>query len=283
MKPSYLGMACIAMSLLSCGRNASHESKEVATADIIETTAPVASETQAPDTNTHVLQAGSPANNDWDKKIIKTAEVTLELKDYNVFDNNIHQSVKAYGAYIASEKQNHTGYELRNSITIKVPVAQFDALVNSLSGTDIQVLEKNISTEDVSSEIVDIKARLEAKKQVRERYLDLLKQAKNMKDILSVQQEINSIQEDIEAADGRANYLVHQSAYSTINLTYYQPLGGGYTGKPGFLSKLGDAFSQSLDGLESFLLFIVFTWPLWLVLTAGYWFYRKRKRTAFAK
>ena len=75
MKPSFWGLACIAMALLSCGRNANYENKEVS--DVIETTTPVqnAMQTQAAD-STPILQAGTPVNTDWDKKIIKTADIT---------------------------------------------------------------------------------------------------------------------------------------------------------------------------------------------------------------
>jgi hypothetical protein len=51
--------------------------------------------------------------------------------------------------------------------------------------------------------VVDTRSRMEAKKQMRDRYLELLKQARNMKEILEVQQVINSIQEDIESGSGR--------------------------------------------------------------------------------
>ena len=58
---------------------------------------------------------------------------------------------------------------------------------------------------------VDTRSRLEAKKQVRLRYLDFLKEAKNVEEILNVQSQINGIQEDIEAASGRLDYLNHAS------------------------------------------------------------------------
>jgi hypothetical protein len=158
---------------------------------------------------------------DWDKKIIKTADITLELTNYNNYNSKLHTGLKAYGAYIASEEQDQDDYRISNSITIKVPVEQFDNLVNSFSGDDIKVIEKKIGSEDVTVEVVDTKSRIETKKQVRDRYLDLLKQARNMKEILEVQREINTIQEELESAAGRVNYLTHQSAYSTIRLGYY--------------------------------------------------------------
>jgi hypothetical protein len=214
--------------------------------------------------NDSILNSGSPTNIDWDKKIIKNAHVTLELKDYNAYNSSLHNKLKSYGAYIAQEQQTESDDQIANNITIKVPVDKFDDLMNSLSGNDIKVLEKTISTEDVTGEVVDTKARIEAKKEVRARYIELLRQAKNMKDILEVQDEINGIQEDIESASGRVNYLTHSAAYSTISLRYYQFL-NGVTSKdvePGFLTNVSDAFKTGSSVITNLILFFISIWPL---------------------
>ena len=274
MKPSFYGMAVIAMLLLSCGRS---ENKEVA--DAVAPNTQITHEANAKAAEIP-LQSGTPQAADWDKKIIKTAQVTAQLKDYAVFDNYIHKNLRSFGAYISSEKQEHSEYQLHNTLSIKVPVEQFDNLLNSLSGEGIKITEKSVTTDDVTGETFDVKARLEAKKQVRERYLALLKQAGNMKEILSVQQEINTIQEQIESANGRLSYLVHQSAYSTVNLTYFQLLGTptDQDTKPSFFTRMISAFTESFDGLGSLLLFLITLWPLWLGITGTYLVYRKRKQ-----
>lgn len=224
-----------------------------------------------------VLQSGSPINPDWDKKIIKTANITLELKDYKAYNTSIHARVKDFGAYVAQENQNETDDQITNTITIKVPVDKFDDLVNSLPGENIKVIEKNIATEDVTGDVVDTRARLEAKKQVRDRYLELLKQAKNMNEILQVQTEINSIQEDIESASGRVNYLVHASAYSTINLKYYQ-FKNGVTQKdiePNFFTKLVEAFGNGLTVISDIILFIISIWPLMTIALIAFFYFKR--------
>ena len=229
----------------------------------------------APDPS--VLQDGRQNGEDWDKKIIKNARVTLELKDYKSFNVAMHDKLKKYGAYIAGEQQTESDARIENALTIKVPVAQFEDLMNSINGDGIKVLEKNISTEDVTAEMVDTKARIEAKKEVRDRYMELLKGAKTMKDILAVQEEINVIQEDLEAASGRVNYLSHSAAYSTISLTYYQYLNGSTadTAAPTFFTKLHEAFATGGAVIINLLLFCISIWPL---LIAGIFllFYVKR-------
>jgi hypothetical protein len=211
--------------------------------------------------NTNILQSGNP---DWDKKIIKSANVTLELKDYNAYNNAFHRKLKGFGAYVAQEQQSESDEQISNDINVKVPVDKFDDLMNSLSGEGVKVLQKSISTQDVTGEVVDTKSRIEAKQQARLRYLELLKQSKNMNEILQVQNEINSIQEDIESASGRVNYLVHASAYSTINLRYYQYL-NGLTSKdvgPNFLSRLNEAFATGASVIINLVLFFISIWPL---------------------
>jgi len=222
-------------------------------------------------------------NQDWEKKIIKTGDITLELTNYNTYNGSIRQSIKTYGAYIASEEQTQNDNRISNSIVIKVPVAQFEKLINSFNGTDIKVLEKKITSEDVTGEVVDTKARLEAKKQLRQRYLDLLKQAKNMKDVLDIEKEINDIQEDIESASGRVKYLDHQSAYSTINLTYFQYINGA--GESGFWGKTRVAFVEGISIFSSFILFLISVWPLLIIIVIGWYLIRqwRKKRQLRAK
>lgn len=278
------------LTILSC-KNANKQSFESASTDAVESAGvmseppvqdgnsiPVTADTASSpiDAPNQVLNAGSPAPiTDWDKKIIKTADVSVEVKDFGQYDKHIHSLTKKYGAYIAGEQQSKNDIRMENIVTIKVPVEQFEALVNSFPGEDAKVLQKRITTEDVTDQLVDTKARIEAKKQVRDRYLELLKQAKSMKDILEVQREINSIQEELEAASGRVQYLSHQSAYSTINLTYFEYLDGSSGSEHSFITKIKAAFKEGSSIITGFLLMIISFWPLVVVALVIWWVVRK--------
>ncbi|MDB5192777.1 MAG: hypothetical protein JWQ96_2340 [Segetibacter sp.] len=124
----------------------------------------VVSDSIVNNTGKTVLQSGQPAPIvDWDKKIIKTANVTLELKSYNAYNTSIHQNLKKYGAYVAGEEQTENDARIEKNLTIKVPVEQFEDLMNMVPSEGVKVLEKRISTEDVTGEVVDTKARMDAK------------------------------------------------------------------------------------------------------------------------
>ena len=216
---------------------------------------------------------------DWDKKIIKTASLNLEVKDYNTFYSSLREKVKATGGYIAQEEQTQSDYKIENSLTIKVPVDQFDNAVVQLTTNTQKINEKKITSQDVTTEVIDTKSRMEAKKQVRLRYMDLLKQAKNMEEILSVQSEINDIQEEIESAAGRIEYLGHSSTFSTINLTYYQILNSSAkdTDKPSFGRELSSAFRTGWNWVGDLFVGLVSIWPLFLLIFIAVIVYKKTK------
>ena len=229
---------------------------------------------------------GSEANPDWEKKIIKTATLNIEVKDFGKYYDALHASVRRVGGYVAHENQSHSEYKTENIVSIKVPVVQFDEAVNLLitGAGHAKLIEKKIGSEDVTGEVVDTKSRLEAKRQVRLRYLELLKQAKNMEEVLQVQNEINDLHEQIEMAAGRVSFLSQSAAYSTINLTYFQVLNPSASpvSEPSFFVRMVNAFENGWDVIKHLLLGLISIWPL-LLLATGLWFGLRKWRLSKPK
>ena len=227
------------------------------------------------------IKDNTQTKSDWDKKIIKNATLNIEVKNYKQYNELLHEAVKKFGGYIAQEEQNQSEYKIENIVTVKVPVDQFADAVLALTPDKEKILERKITSQDVTGEVVDTKSRMEAKRQVRLRYLDLLKQAKNMEEILQVQNEINEIQEQIEGASGRIQYLSHAAALSTIHLTFFQVLnpGASIDHEPGFFTKVIGAFKNGLSWVGNVMLALITLWPFWLLLAILWVGYKKWKST----
>jgi len=252
---------------------------------VADTTTQQASPQGIPGKEKHQQKEPIP-NPDWDKKIIKTADLDLEVKDYNTYYSAFREKVRSLGGYVAQEQQTQSDYKIENTLSIKIPVDQFDNAVSYLTNGVEKINERKISSQDVTTEVVDTKSRMEAKKQVRQRYMDLLNQARNMEEILNVQSEINSIQEEIESAAGRIEYLSHSASFSTINLTYYQVVNSSakdnINSSPSFGKKVADSFKVGWNWVVDLLVGLVTIWPIFLagfVLLVIY----KRLRTAKPK
>jgi len=223
-------------------------------------------------------------NKDWDKKIIRTASLSVEVKNYKAFNDMLRPLIKQDGGYIAQEEQVQDDYRIENNIVIKVPVDQFENAVQHLTATSGKITEKKITSEDVTGEYVDTKSDVVSKKKVRDRYLELLKLAKNIDEVLQVQQEINNIEAELEGAAGRIEYLGHASAFSTINLRFFQVINpaAAIETHPSFTTRVGNSFQSGMQWIGELLIVFITLWPLWLAL-AIVWFLVRKYKTSLAK
>jgi len=215
------------------------------------------------------------------RKIIKTASVRMELKNYDESLKNIKADIKKFAAYVASENEINDLYNKTNTIIIRVPKQSFDTLINSLVQYAERLNQRSINLQDVTEEFVDVKARLTNKKQVEAHYLEILKQAKSVNEILNVEEHLRKIREEIEAKEARLKYLSNQVGFSTITLSIYQVYESEYA--LGFFDKIFAGFSSGWEGFLSFLIAIVSIWPFLLIITAlffalrPYWNKRRAK------
>ena len=223
------------------------------------------------------LSKESESKIDWNKKIIKTADLNMETKSYQEFSKKISEAANRFGGYIAEEQQTLNEYKVENTLTIRVPVDQFQSAVDFLTTGDGVINEKKITSEDVTTQYVDTRSRLEAKRMARMRYLDLLKQAKNMAEVLQVQTEVDAIQEEIESAAGRINYLTNASAMSTIHITYYQVLNVAAKNNedPGFFKQVGNAFATGWEGFGKVIIGLIYIWPFILIIAGLIWYLKR--------
>jgi hypothetical protein len=234
---------------------------------------------QQPRTGASGAPAGPGANPDWDRKIVKTADLRIETKSFQSFTIRLYRLVRDNGGYIAQEEQKQDPSEIDNTVSIKVPVDRFDDLLQQLAADSDRVAEKKVTSQDVSMEVVDNRSRLETKKEVRERYLGLLRQAHNTQDVLSIQQDIDGIQGEMDAAASRISFLGHAAAFSTINLKFYQVLNlpPPEAPAPTFLHRVKLSFLEGWYYVSNLGLGLLTVWPLWLALGLGFAAWRRHQ------
>ncbi len=206
-----------------------------------------------------------------DKKLIKQGTMAIEVTDLKSSKSKIDEIVANLGGYydneVYDEQYNSLNYELK----IRVPVNQFEKLASSLEGGFDKILDKNVSTVDVTSRYVDLESRLTSKRVSLERYRAILKSAKTIKEILEVEEYIRKIEEEIESTVAQMKQLSGRSSYSTLSVSLTQPIIIKEIERevPGFWSKAGDSISNGWSGLETFVLVILNLWPLLIFIAVA--------------
>lgn len=200
-------------------------------------------------------------------KILKDGAIGCELKDYHKDKAAILALIAKHGAYMGSENETKETYRISNDMVIRVSSTQFDALLNGIGDIAANVDFKRITATDVTEEYVDIQTRLKTKKEVEKRYIEFLSRAKNIEEVLKVENELRVIREEIEAKEGRLKFLNDRVAFSTINLNIYQNFdySGSVSKKPGFFNKIGEGIYAGWSGILNFLVMLTYLWPVWLI------------------
>lgn len=158
--------------------------------------------------------------NTTEKKLIKNGNISIEVKSLYDAEISIKKWCKNLGGYVSdSSSSNET-----SNFCVKIPTTKFDEAMESIGNLGI-VKEYGTSTQDVTEQFFDLKTRLENKKVMKENLKKYLSQAKDIKDMLQIEKELNTVISDIEAMEGRLKRLNNQIDYSTINVEFSLPYG----------------------------------------------------------
>jgi hypothetical protein len=209
------------------------------------------------------------------RKLLKQGTMRFEADDLRETHAFITALCREYNAYISGESQNDYGSRLQQDLTVRIPADQFDAYIGKLEGHAVKVEQKSIEVSDVTEEFIDTEARLKTKKDLEQRYRDLLRQAKTVSEVISVEAQLVNVRADIESMEGRLKYLNDRVSLSTLNITFYEVIGTDF----GFGSKSVAALRQGWDNLLAFLIGVLYLWPfILLIAVVVYWLSRWRKR-----
>ncbi|MGI5064771.1 DUF4349 domain-containing protein [Treponema putidum] len=215
----------------------------------------------------NIASLDNTENNNIERKLIKTGFIEFETEDIKKTREIIENLVKKYQAYISQEDEKHFYSGLRQTIIVRIPKQNFDVFLNELTAGIKKLDNKNITVEDVTEEFVDSLARLRVKKETEQTYLKILGQAKTVKDILEVQNQIQYLRSDIESIEGRLRYLQNSVNYSTLNISMYQNITDG-TAKPSFFTKSFDAIKDGISLFSDIIIGILYLWIFILIIIA---------------
>ena len=211
-----------------------------------------------------------------DRKIIFNASVSLDVVDAEKAFNDCEILVAKYGGFVAQSSLQKSDTQVVATVVLRVPAAQVTQLMNGLAGLGT-VTSHSSGSEDVTSQYIDIQARLKVLRAEEEQLVGFLKKATNIKDMLAVQEQLGSVRTQIEQYEGQQRYMDNATSLATVTAQLTQTT-DAFVEPRGF----GSAFAQSLarfgHGLAAFwtwfggsLVFIAFygllIWALaWIVL-----------------
>ncbi len=109
------------------------------------------------------------------------------------------------------------------TMTLRVPQAQLEPVLDKIRplGT---VQQQALTAQDVSTQLVDINARLKNLRQSEAALLEIMERSGEISHVLEVARELSTVRESIERLAAQQQNLQRQVAYAQIDLTLQSPV-----------------------------------------------------------
>lgn len=211
-----------------------------------------------------------------EQKIIKTGNLRFETSELETTYNQIQTAVKNYNGTIQNDTEGKDYQSVFKNITVRVPSKNFDLFLKDVSKGVVYFDNKEISSQDVTEEYIDIDARLKAKKVLETRYLELLKKANKVSEMLEIETQLSAIREEIEAKEGQLRYMQNRVSMSTVTIEFYKNIAEESGVTVSYGAKIWNAIKSGFFGISSFLLGLLEIWPFITILGIIIYFIKKR-------
>jgi hypothetical protein len=123
--------------------------------------------------------------------------------------------VNSTNAHVGTRGSGRFSY---GTIVLQVPQHSFALLVAQVQRVG-RATAVSSNSADVTSQYVDLTARITAAEASRQQYLAIMKRATTINGILAVQSQLNNLQSQIEQLQGQLHVLNTETTYGTLSVT----------------------------------------------------------------
>ncbi|KAB1117987.1 DUF4349 domain-containing protein [Micromonospora aurantiaca] len=209
------------------------------------------------------------------RSIIYTGTMQVRVDDVEAAAREATTAVTAAGGFVGADRRSSRAAEARAALTLRVPADRFAAVIDRLAGLGRQE-RREIRTEDVTEQVVDLDARIATQRARVESSRKLLARATSVDELVRLENEVGTRQADLAALEARKRRLADLTSLSTITVTFLGQDASTAEEEAdlGFLAGLGGGWTAFLASARVLLTVlgavlpfaVVIGVPLWLLL-----------------
>jgi len=284
---SVLLVLLMLLSLTACGAATSKEAMDMNAAGDMYYDAPMETVASAE----LKTESGSGTSLPTDRKLIRTIRMEAETEDLTTLLDGLNARIAELGGYVEGKNLHngsaYSGYRRRTlSMTVRIPADRVDAFVAQV-GENANVVSSTESVDDVTLQYVDTESHVTALETEQARLIELLEQAKDLEDILKIEDRLTDVRYELERYASYLRTLENQVSYATVNLSItevkeYTPV---VEEEPTAWERIATGFMRSLkdigNGLKEFFIWFIVNLPhllIWGAIGTGAVLILRRRR-----
>ena len=213
-------------------------------------------------------------------KIIYTANLTLETRDYDTARAALNAALSDADGYMESSSEYTNTDSTRSvSLTLRVPQDSYKSFLAAAAQSG-SVTYQNQQAEDITTRYMDTEARLASLTAQRTRLQELQAQADTLADLLEIESSLSDVQYQIESWQSQLDWYSNQVSCCTVYITLNEvetltPTSTSFGAK--LLAALRNGWTGFVSGAQAVVVFLVGAWPAILIgAVCGVIYYRVR-------
>ncbi|WP_310555325.1 DUF4349 domain-containing protein [Flavobacterium sp.] len=258
--------ACICLLIIVLGCKEAVASEEVAS---VSMAAPMENKDKMVDAT---VEETAPT----ETQIIRTSNLRFETDNLTDSYQNIQKAIVKHKGTLQNDASGKDYGSTFRNLTIRIPNTSFIPFLDEISKGVNHFDRKEISSQDVTEQYIDLESRMLSKKTLEKRYLQLLQKANKVTEIIEIEGKLAEIREEIEAKEGQFRYLKNQISMSTVTIEMYTNDASQSGTTSSFGGKIWNEIKSGFNGLSRFILGIISIWPF-LIISILIFIFIKRK------
>ena len=155
--------------------------------------------------------------------IVRTGQLNLEVAVLDEALASAEQAVTAAGGYVAASQRQGDDENAGAMVTYRIPVERWEATLSALRKVGVKVLLEQTASEEVTSQVVDLGARLANLRATESALQAIMVKATKIPDILEVQAQLTAVRGEIEQLTAQKQSLEKQAALATLTVGFSLP------------------------------------------------------------
>ncbi len=153
-----------------------------------------------------------------DRKVITKSSMSLQVKDVRAVMEGIKKMTRSLGGYVVETDVTTPEFGESGSMVVRVPSKTLDSTLEYFRGLAVKVVSENISGNDITDQYIDIEERITRLEATKTRLDEIMAKAVTVEEILQVQRQIFSIQDQVDNYKGRLQYMDGASSTTLIRV-----------------------------------------------------------------
>lgn len=264
--------AVLLLSLAACGGSMDSVSNGTAMKDVY-----YSAESEIVMDGEQTVQSVLPEN----RKLVQTMYLDAETEDMDSLLGAVSDRVNQLGGYIeAQTTYNGSAYSTYRrryaDLTIRIPAEKLNDFVTAV-GEVSNIISSESDMDDITLTYVATESRMKALQTEHDRLLELMEQAGDLADLLTVEQRLTEVTAELEQITSTLRLYDNQVDYGTIHLNITEVREYTVVEEPETVwERISTGFADSLESIGDFFVelfvFVVANLPylvIWALVITG--------------